>query len=321
MVYFKLGNCGWTLRDASFGNRIQFWEIAFELTKYNNFRFTILVDADKWRETKFIDFPYTEPSNIRFNNLKDLSEIDARYPWLRKLDTNESWDIIDEWPPYQEGGEFYGKWLYLITLKDKVLKKKIKELVKDRIGIHIRHWPIIDTDTRPNSIPRFDYEKKMRQVRRVMDYFPSSKFYLSTDVTYDKPAQGPPLPDFRKESHWISEIYRDYNVVDYRDIISVDELLPETVRDPDSPSWSKVTDDEGRIINTIRYNEEHKHKDTQDEIYDTKIKRDVVDLFSLIYCGKKFISSENTGPQSVWSDFVVCYRRDISSRRPRWIDL
>ena len=323
MAYFKLGNCGWTLRDTGFGNRIQFWEIAFELTKYNNFRFTILVDENKWRETKWLDFPYTKPSKHRYHNLKNLTEIDVRYDLVNenKLDTSKDWYIKDEWPPYQEGEEFYGKWLHLITLKDKVLKKKIEELVKDRIGIHIRHWPIIDTDPRPNSIPRFDYEKKMRQVRRVMDYFPSSKFYLSTDVTYDKPAQGPPLPDFRKESHWISEIYRDYNVVDYRDIMSVDELLPETVRDPDNPSWSKVTDDEGRIINTIRYNEEHKHKDTQDEIYDTKIKRDVVDLFSLIYCGEKFISSENTGPQSAWSDFVVCYRRDISSRRPRWIDL
>ena len=52
MAYFKLGNCGWTLRDTGFGNRIQFWETAFEFTKYNNFRFTILVDVDKWRETK-----------------------------------------------------------------------------------------------------------------------------------------------------------------------------------------------------------------------------------------------------------------------------
>ena len=61
MAYFKLGNCGWTLRDTGFGNRIQFWEIAFELTKYNNFRFTILVDENKWRETKLLDFPYTKP--------------------------------------------------------------------------------------------------------------------------------------------------------------------------------------------------------------------------------------------------------------------
>jgi len=309
MSYLKVGDVGWSIKDTGFGNRIQFWEIAYELNKFNSFKFTILVEANKWRETKFLNFPHTESSNIRFNNLKDLTEIDARYPWLNKLNINESWDIIEEWPPYQDGDEFYGKWLHLITLKDKVLEKKIKKVVKDRIGIHIRHWPVIDTDPRSNPVERFNYVEKMKLVRETMDKYPNSKFYISTDVTYDKPAIGPPLPDFRKESHWISEIYRDYDVIDYRDIISVDNVISKTVRDYKNKMWSNILDDEGETSKVLIYNKEHLI-DGDENIDDVKIKRDVIDLFSLIY-SKGFIPSGLTGPNSSWSDFVNCYRKKI----------
>ena len=308
MSYFKLANCGWNLKDTGFGNRINIWEIAFELTKYNNFKFTILVDEDKWRETKYLDFPHTKSSKHLYNNFKDLPEIDIRYEWLKELDICKDWYINDAWPPYDGGSNHYGTLLHLITLKDKTLERKIKILVGDRIGIHIRHWPVVDEDSKSNFISRFDYKSKMKQVRKVMDNFPNSKFYISTNVTYDEPTQGPYLPDFRKESQWISEIYRDYDVVDYRDIISVGELLPETVRDPNNPSWSRVMDDEGKIINIVSY--EEKHEDIEHEIYDIKIKRDVVDLFSLIY-SRKFVPSIKTGVDSTWSDFVSHYRKRI----------
>ena len=72
MSYLKVGDVGWSIKDTGFGNRIQFWEIAYELNKFNSFKFTILVEANKWRETKFLNFPHTESSNIRFNNLKDI---------------------------------------------------------------------------------------------------------------------------------------------------------------------------------------------------------------------------------------------------------
>jgi len=283
MSYLKVPNTGWdSVIDTGFGNRIQLWEIAYELNKFNDFKFTILVDENKWRETKFLNFPYTESSNIRFSDLKDFSEIDTKYPnWLKKLDTNENWDIIDKWPNIEELTpsfltkrirfirDFYGKWMYLVTLKDKVLENKIKEVVKDRIGIHIRHWPIEDIDLNQSTVERFNYDEKMKLVREIMDKYPNSKFYISTDVTYDKPATGTLLPDFRKKSQWISEIYRDYDVIDYRDIISPVEV---------------------------------------DKIYDRKTQRDVVDLFSLIY-SKEFISSRKTGMHSSWSEFVKIYRK------------
>ena len=308
MSYLKIGNAGWSIKDTGFGNRIQFWEIAYELNKYNNFKFIILVERDMWTETEYLNFPCTETSTIRFNNLKDLSEIDVRYPWLSKLDINESWDIMEEWPPYQEGDEFYGKWLHLITLKDKVLEKKIKKVVKDRIGIHIRHWPVIDTDPRSNPVERFNYVEKMKLVRETMDKYPNSKFYISTDVTYDKPAMGAPLPDFKKEGQWVSEIYRDYDVVDYRDIISVDNVISKTVRDYKNKKWLNVLDDEGEVVKVLN-NKEHLI-DGNETIDNVKIKRDVVDLFSLIY-SKEFIPSRETGPNSSWSDFVEIYRKGL----------
>jgi hypothetical protein len=305
MSYLKVGDVGWSIIDTGFGNRIQFWEIAYELNRLNDFKFTILVEKDKWKETKFLNFPHTESSNVRFNKLKDLSEIDARKPWLNELDVTKSWNILEEWPPYQEGDNFYGKWLHLITLKDNSLENKIRELVKDRIGIHIRHWPIVDKDNRENLVERFNYVEKMKLVRETMDKYPNSKFYISTDVTYDKPARGPLLPNFRKESHWISEIYKDYDVIDYRDIIKVDDILPNYFRSDINSRWSKLMDEEGQEIST-KMNE--KSVTEIQYLYDKKTLRDIVDIFSLIY-SLKFIPSKITGPESSWSDFVEIYRK------------
>ena len=75
MDYFKVGNCGWTIRDTGFGNRIQFWEIAFRLAQYNDFRFAVMVDGDKWKETKYLDFPYTKSSVGIYHQLQNLEKI------------------------------------------------------------------------------------------------------------------------------------------------------------------------------------------------------------------------------------------------------
>ena len=47
MSYLKIGNAGWSIKDTGFGNRIQFWEIAYELNKFNDFKFTILDRASQ----------------------------------------------------------------------------------------------------------------------------------------------------------------------------------------------------------------------------------------------------------------------------------
>ena len=52
------------------------------------------------------------------------------------------------------------------------------------------------------------------------------------------------------------------------------------------------------------------YEDFVSNLYNIKVKRDIVDLFSLIY-SKEFIHSDKTGPVSSWSDYVANYRKKI----------
>ena len=98
-------------------------------------------------------------------------------------------------------------------------------------------------------IPRFDYESKMKYLRQVLDNHPNDKFFMSSDVTYDKPSEGPLLPNYRKDGHWLSEIYKDYDIVDYRNIIDADDFLPNEFIETKNIGWIKSFDDEGRTLN------------------------------------------------------------------------
>ena len=323
-MYLYLDNVGWSLIDTGFGNRMQFWEYAYELNRRNGFNFKMAVEERMWAETKYLNFPYTETIDEYFLEYlppQNLPSIDSRLPF-KTLDVNKSYNILKEWPPYFGEGDksCYGQWVHLITLKDKIIENKIKNLVKDRIGIHVRHWPVCGptdetVDERESKVERFDYKGKMELLRKTMDKYPNSKFYMSTDCTYDKPGQTPPLPDFRKESHWISEIYKDYDVVDYRDILDVSKVVSNTFPDIDNNGWKMVLDDEGKPVKEIRIFYQTGPKGGFFDKYsqsteDVKIYRDCVDLFGLIY-SKKFIKSEETGPGSSWSDFVSFYRQTI----------
>ena len=306
--YLKLNNRCWdAIVDTGFGDRIQNWIYAYKLNEINDFNYTILADDYKWRELKYLDFPYTESGiNVNSDNCVILDEKSHPHKLMDKdwfLDVGMGYDpdVIS-----------------LIKLKDIVLEDKIKELVKDRIGIHIRHWPIDEEDKNHHcTIDRFDFKSKMNKVREVLDKY-NSKFYVSTNITHDKPLLGTWLPDFRKESHWISEIYRDYDVIDYRDIISVDKVTSSTVNmiDENNPLWLRIKyfDGDGmpkegfksRLI-TDKDKKLKSEVNILDSRYNIKVKRDVVDLFSLIY-SKEFISSTATGINSSWSEFVECYR-------------
>jgi hypothetical protein len=238
-----------------------------------------LVDGHRWRETRYLDFPYTKTENHDFD------------------------EEITSGVDYEVG--IIGQ----IKLKDKSFENRIKKLVEDRVGIHIRHWPNVDFDPRPDKVERFNYTDKMKLVREILDRYPNSKFYISSNVTYDKPAMGPCLPEFRKESHWISQVYKDYDVVDYRNILELGDILPNVVQDTNNPMWSKVLDDEGFCINTIRYDKKE-HKIGLNEIEEMVILRNIIDVFGLIY-SKEFISSSKTGPHSSWSEFVEIYRKKL----------
>jgi len=297
MSYLKLTESYWdSMTDTGFGDRISTWSYAYELNKLNDFNFTIIVDDFKWRETKYLNFPCTETEkNIDISNCESVS-------YLKEIDISKNY-IVDS------GLGIDYAFISNITLKDKSLEDKIKESVKDRIGIHIRHWPIFEEDKNHNcTIDRFDYESKMNKVREVLDKY-NSKFYISSDVTYDRPPFGPCLPDYRKEKHWLSEVYKEYDVIDYRDIMLVDDIFPIAVEDDNNQKWLPIYDEEVSLsdIKVVPPSSNKLDIVKKDMIYDIKIKRDIVDLFSLIY-SKDFISSSETGIDSSWSEFVECYR-------------
>ena len=337
-MYIKIGDCGWSIGDTGLGNRIQLWSVAYELNKYNNFTHTIVVEKKMWKEIKFLDFPHTIYSDNKFHELQNLDVVDSKKDWLVKLD-NKDYFIKSpthfDWPPYEPHENFYSKWVHKIKLRDKKLKKIIKDKVKDRIGIHIRHWPVIDPDnpfqsysqyfTEPEDIERFDYKGKMKKVKDVLNEYQGEKFYISSDVTFDKPSTGPLLPNFRKKEQWLSEIFSSNDIIDYRDILDMDDMSlhdmidwsnGNIVRDNKNPKWLRKVniDDEGRYNYKLMMNSKNTTSTTYEDfisnLYDLKVKRDIVDLFSLIY-SKEFVHSKKTGPISSWSDYVMNYRNKI----------
>ena len=114
MSYLKIGDVGWSIEDTGFGNRFQLWTVAYELNKFNDFKFTILVEEEMWKELKFLDFPYTEVSTDRFHNLDYSSTIDLRTNWLKSLDESKNYHLLspdkwDKWPPFEIEPSFWDK--------------------------------------------------------------------------------------------------------------------------------------------------------------------------------------------------------------------
>ena len=337
-MYIKIGDCGWSIGDTGLGNRIQLWSVAYELNKYNDFKYKIIVEKKMWKEMKYLVFPHTIYSDKKFHGLQNLDVVDSKKEWLVKLDDKDYFLQAPphfDWPPHEPHENFYSKWVHKIKLKDKKLKDTIKNKVKNRIGFHIRHWPVIDPDnpfqsysqyfSEPEDIERFDYRGKMKKVKRVLDEYKGEKFYISSDTTYDQPGRGPLLPNFRKDVQWLSEVFEQYDVMDYRDILkitdsSVHDILNwsngNIVKDETNTKWLKKVDidEEGRSVYKVLMNNRDDIEITYGELisdlHDLKVKRDIVDLFSLIY-SKDFIHSDKTGPNSSWSDYVRHYRNKI----------
>ena len=313
MAVIKVYDGSWSIYDTGFGDRIQQWEVAYKLCKNNNFSHTILVEDFAWMETKFIDFPYTETTDrkIYFFIFKTI-RVDNRDNLLMKLDKDRDYYL-------NPGSQIMcppSKMVSILKLKDKDFENIIREKVKDRVGIHVRNWPHNLDDHRPDNIVRFDYDTKIKKVREVLDRYPNEKFYLSSDFTYGGSPSKEIFPQFEKSYHPLCDIYNDYDIIDYRDIVDfkIPIDIPITVTDtiPIERNWDR--DDVDRVIfingdglvvsstvNTIS------ESYTIDELCELKVKRDVVDLFSLIY-SKEFIHSMETGPFSSFSRFVREHR-------------
>ncbi len=151
--------------DTGLCNRIFHWEIAYGISKANDFKFNILVEKDFWPELQYLEIPhtswvdsetlrnkkgYTVPAKfymnhnpITFDKMREMSET-KNY----KLDTNKDWypdfgfNFIDEFSRFvDETPELIDRPAQLIKIKDKVVEKYIKQYTQNVVGIHIRRWP------------------------------------------------------------------------------------------------------------------------------------------------------------------------------------
>ena len=213
----------------------------------------------------------------------------------------------------------------LLKLKNPYLKSLIKDKVSDSIGIHVRknnvtllstldHYEykepvdiatgdIFERNTdlyesykHVDFVSNFDRiiqkykEQDSDNTQRLVD---NQLFYISSDIstTYrdfkdmDKGELFSLFPDY-KEFSVTKELYQKYNCIDYSDII---------------PNYNfKFPQNYLNEIGLLDGGE------ASNLVYFRKILRDVIDLFSLIYC-KDFIPAKST-----WSDTVSQIREERS---------
>jgi len=213
-------------------------------------------------------------------------------------------------------GIFYLPPVYtLLKLKSFYLESLIKDKVKDAVGVHVRKNNVAPVeiskgDLYERNTDLYEAYKKVEYINTfselVKDYddghtqsldgyhrHPRPQlFYISSDIT----TTYRDLKDMNEEELFslfpnysdffvTKEIYQEYNCIDYSDIIpNYDFGLPRGALNDNGVLKS------GGVSNLV---------------YFKKVLRDVIDLFSLMYC-KDFIPAKST-----WSDFIVFFKREL----------
>ena len=309
MGYLKITNKFWQSEVCSgFVNRITHCAFAYKLSEYYNFQFTILLDSFYWPETTYVDFPHTEIISADSDLYGEFIDIVPNESVL-ELDTNKNYYItgdgltkISASEPGSDGkaGIFWLPSAYkLLTLKNSLLELQIKNKVKDAIGVHVRKNNI----TSPNTLEEIhknseelygEYEEidYLSIFSELVKDYDDQLFYISSDIATSfcsfNGMSGKELkalfPNY-SEFMVTKKIYEKYNCIDYTHICpDFDFSFPKGVLNDNSALMP------GKATNIL---------------YFKKILRDVIDLFSLMYC-KDFISARST-----WSDFVYWYRREL----------
>ena len=322
MGYLKVTNRFWQSDVCTgFGNRIPHWALAYKISEHHDFKFTILLDSFYWPETTYVDFPHTESTFLddnlhgEFIELKmdeSILDLDTSKNYYLNGENLESVEASEPSSP-KKSGIFYLPPVYtLLKLKSSYLESLIKDKVKDAIGVHVRK-----NNVTPPGIPLGDiYERNTdlydayKEVEYLSDfneliriykteeystYNDNQLFYISSDIstTYRdlKDMNDDELmslfPNYREFSI-TNEVYQKYNCIDYSDIIpNYDWKFP-----------IGALNDKGLL----------KSGGASNLVYFKKVLRDVVDLFSLMYC-RDFIPALST-----WSVFVEGYRNEIQNR-------
>lgn len=316
--------------DTGLCNRIFHWEVADYLNEKNNFKYRILLQDMFWPELEILELPYTTPMRMypyefglyhpmEFNYLKFLTVYDIEnmkvsmtepltkeeiesafikedyklpnnihsdfgYDDLKRLlNIKENPNLFEHLPIY----DLVNRPLRKINIKYSFIQKLLEDFTKECVGIHIRRYNGVfvteeDILTVPENI-REDYKnfiQKTNSLHNAYKYYNDQYYFTVIDnILKINPKQkfyiSSDLP--RKFLNHIYEKYPD-NILDNRDIIRiVTEFLVDSKHD----------------VNKLK-------------TYGNTIEN-IVDLFSLSYCGFLIMSNKST-----WSEFAKYYRNQPS---------
>ena len=313
MGYLKVTNQFWQSDVCTgFGNRIPHWALAYKISEHHDFKFTILLDSFHWPETTYVDFPQTESTFLDDNLYGEFIELTMDESIL-DLDTSKNYYLngenlenVEQSEPdsIEQTGIFYLSPVYtLLKLKNSYLEFLIKDRVKDAVGVHVRKNNVAPVSIDLGDIyeRNTDLYKAYEKVEYINTFselvkdYDDQLFYISSDIT----TTYRDLKDMNDEELWslfptysdffvTKKIYQQYNCIDYTDII---------------PDYNF-----GFPHGALNDNGVLKSGGVSNLVYFKKVLRDVIDLFSLMYC-KDFIPAKST-----WSNFVQVYRQEVDGR-------
>lgn len=311
---------GWNkdTEDTGLCNRIFHWEVAYEISKNNNFDYHIILEEKYWPEYKLIELPKTkffrnvEGDNYDVEKLKFIAIYDTDKQEIRTAEPI-SYGMIRRMFGYDEckleqGGHYYSNFGYRalsdlypmstvemierplkgIKLRYKTVEDSLRYEVRDAVGIHIRRGngiPYNQDDL--SSLPE-EVRDRYQLIKRVDRYQTDNFYSFHQDELYfniiDNILKLNPNQKFYISSDLSDDImgyfYERYqgNLIDKKMIFNI------------------VYD----YIVTAGIN--------KSEVEFGNVVTNLIDLFSLSFC--KFLIKV---PTSTWSNFAENYTKKESA--------
>lgn len=311
---------GWNkdTEDTGLCNRIFHWEVAYEISKNNNFDYHIILEEKYWPEYKLIELPKTkffrnvEGDNYDVEKLKFIAIYDTDKQEIRTAEPI-SYGMIRRMFGYdgcklEQGGHYYSNFGYRalsdlypmstvemierplkgIKLRYKTVEDSLRYEVRDAVGIHIRRGngiPYNQDDL--SSLPE-EVRHRYQLIKRVDRYQTDNFYSFHQDELYfniiDNILKLNPNQKFYISSDLSDDImgyfYERYqgNLIDKKMIFNI------------------VYD----YIVTAGIN--------KSEIEFGNVVTNLIDLFSLSFC--KFLIKV---PTSTWSNFAENYTKKESA--------
>jgi hypothetical protein len=316
--------------DTGFCNRILHWEIAYYLNEKNGFQHRILLQEMYWPELEILEFPYTSPVKmerysyglhypVEFNHLKFLTVYDIENMKISMTEPLSKSNIENMFlsrdftlPNHTHSNFGYDNLMRLTNinenpnlenhlpihdLKDRPLRKinikysfirvLLEDFAKEVIGIHIRrHNGVCVTEDDLKTVPeniREDYKKfieKTNSLHNAYRYYNDEYYYNIIDNILKLNSKQKFYISSDLPRKYLNHFYEKYgdNILDNTDII---KIITDFLVDSNHDVYKMKT--YGNVI------------------------ENVVDLFTLSYCGLLIMSNKST-----WSEFAKYHRNQPS---------